>query len=61
MRSVVALPAFIEPLITRGRSWWEDRAPRERALLLVLASLVLLWGGLAGKRWAESKLKELNK
>jgi len=48
MRSVVALRSFIEPLITRGRSWWEDRAPRERALLIVLASLVLLWGGLAG-------------
>jgi general secretion pathway protein M len=48
MRPAIALPSFIEPLITRVRSWWEDRAPRERALLLVLAGLVLLWGGLAG-------------
>ena len=48
MRPVVTLPAFIGPWITRGRAWWDDRAPRERALLLGLAALVLLWAGLVG-------------
>ena len=48
MRSAVTLPAFVRPLISRGRTWWEDRAPRERALLLVLATILFLWGAWAG-------------
>ena len=48
MRSVVALPAIVGTLISRGRTWWEDRAPREQALLLVLAATGLLWGALVG-------------
>ncbi len=48
MRSVVPLPAIVGPLISRGRTWWQDRAPREQLLLLVLAATGLLWGGLVG-------------
>ena len=48
MRSAVTLPAFVRPLISRARTWWDDRAPRERSLLLVLATILLLWGSWAG-------------
>jgi len=48
MRSAFTLPAFVGSLISQGRTWWEDRAPRERSLLLVLATILLLWGSWAG-------------
>lgn len=48
MRSAVTLPAFVGSLTSRARTWWDDRAPRERSLLLVLATILLLWGSWAG-------------
>ena len=48
MRSAFTLPAFVGSLISQGRTWWEDRAPRERSLLLVLATILFLWGAWAG-------------
>jgi general secretion pathway protein M len=48
MRSVDELPALVGTWISRGRTWWEDRAPREQALLVVLAATLLLWGTLVG-------------
>jgi general secretion pathway protein M len=48
MRSADVLPAHVGTWISRGRTWWEDRAPREQALLLVLAATGLLWGALVG-------------
>lgn len=42
MRPSIALPPSVDLLIARGRTWWEARAPREQALLLSLATILLL-------------------
>lgn len=42
MRPALRLPPSTERLIVQGRTWWDGRAPREQALLLCLATLVVL-------------------
>ena len=42
MRPGIALSPSVGLLIIRGRTWWEARAPREQALLLCLATVLLL-------------------
>ncbi len=48
MRPAIALPPFAEGLIREGRTWWEARAPREQALLLCLATILVLAAAIGG-------------
>jgi len=48
MRPAIALPPFAEGLIRDGRTWWEARAPREQALLLCLATVLILAAVIGG-------------
>lgn len=48
MRPGIAMPSSVGLLITRGRTWWEARAQREQALLLCLATILLLSIAFAG-------------
>jgi|APLak6261689370_1056187.scaffolds.fasta_scaffold07377_2 general secretion pathway protein M len=48
MRPAIALPPFAEGLIRDGRTWWEARAPREQALLLCLAAILVLAVAIGG-------------
>lgn len=48
MRSGIAWSPSVGLLITRGRTWWEARAPREQSLLLCLATVLLLSIAFAG-------------
>jgi hypothetical protein len=42
--------------LSRAEEYYDEKNPEACGTISFL-----LWGGLAGKRWAESKLKELNK
>jgi len=42
--------------LSRAEAYYDESKPEECGTISYL-----LWGGLAGKRWAESKLKELKK
>lgn len=48
MRPAITLPPFAEGLFRDGRSWWEARAPREQALLLGLATVLVLAAAIGG-------------
>jgi hypothetical protein len=42
--------------LSRSETYYDEKNPEACGTISFL-----LWGGLAGKRWAESKLKELGK
>lgn len=44
----IGLPPFAEGLIRDGRTWWEARALREQALLLCLATTLVLAAFIGG-------------
>ena len=48
MRPGFTLPAFAGGLIRDGRTWWEARAPREQALLLCLAAVLIVAAAIGG-------------
>ena len=46
--SMPPLPEPVRVVVLRGRTWWDDRQPRERLLLMGLAAILSIWILIAG-------------